>query len=257
MTERYVILTGTAGSGKSSLAARLKEVIDKGGFTSIIVNLDPAAKVLPYEPHVDARSFVSYEDLLREGLGPNGALIAAVDSLVLHADEILREIAQYKPDYVILDTPGQMEVFVYRVGGPMLLRSLIGEHPAVNLYLLDALFFEEPISIVSALGLASSVYLRLMTPQINVVTKSDLLLPDIINEVIPRLGEEGFLEGLVEAYPDAPEQAKLMALKTLEALRVAGFVGEVYTVTILRPETVATLYGAVANILAGGESVKS
>ena len=254
--ERMIVVTGTAGSGKSVLSGMLRRVIEERGFTAINVNLDPAAKVLPYEPNVDARDFVSYQDYLSQGLGPNAALIASVDSLVLYVDELLKAIGEYKADYVILDTPGQMEVFVYRVGGPMLVRALTGDRPSVNVYLMDALFFEDPVSIASALGLASSVYLRLGLPQINAVSKSDILLPEIIEEIIPRLGEEGFLDSLIEAYEGAPEQAKYIALKTLEALRVAGFIGEIIPVSSLREDTLATLFGMISNIIAGGESVK-
>ncbi|MCE4624291.1 MAG: ATP/GTP-binding protein [Desulfurococcales archaeon] len=252
--ERYIILTGTAGAGKSVLTGVLKEEIERHGFSAITVNLDPAVKVLPYEANVDVRDIVSYDEYLRQGLGPNGALIVAVDSLVLHADVIKSRIEEYKADYVILDTPGQMEVFVYRVGGPLLIRAITGGAPAVNVYLMDALFFEEPLSIASALNLASSVYLRLMLPQINTVSKADLLQPEVIEKIIPRLGEEGFLEGLIEAIPDVSEQAKYIALKTLEGLRSAGFIGEVYHVSTLQPETVATLFGGIQAILSGGET---
>ncbi|MCE4627830.1 MAG: ATP/GTP-binding protein [Desulfurococcales archaeon] len=253
---RYIILTGTAGSGKSSLAGALKEEIEGQGYSAITVNLDPAALVLPYEPNVDSRNYVDYEGIMREGLGPNGALIAAVDTLALHGEEIAGEIESYQADYAILDTPGQMEVFVYRVGGPALLKSLVKDSPAVNVYLVDALFFRDPLSISSAFSLAGSVFLRLMMPQLNVATKVDLLDPEIRENIIPRLSEDGFLEGLIEDMEGASEQAKYLAIKTVEALRVSGFIQEPLQVSILWRESVLTLFGGIQTILAGGESRK-
>jgi len=258
MSERYIVLTGTAGSGKSVMAGALKDEIEGQGYAAIIVNLDPAAKVLPYEDkvNVDARELVDYDSIMAEGLGPNGALIAAVDTLALHAREIRRMISEYQADFVIIDTPGQMEVFVYRVGGPMLLKSLIGDNPAVNIYLVDALFFRDPLSISSALSLASSVYLRLMLPQLNVVTKADLLDPEIREEIIPRIPEEGYLEGLIESMEEASEQARYLAIRTVEALREAGFIGELFQASILWRESILQLFGAAQVILSGGESRK-
>ncbi len=254
--ERYIVLTGTAGSGKSVLTRSLKEEVERHGYAALTVNLDPAVKSIPYEPNVDARDYVSYDDLLREGLGPNGALIAAVDSLVLHTEELRRAIEEYKADYVILDTPGQMEVFVYRIGGPLLLKALTGGAPTVNVYLIDALFFEDPLSIASAFNLAASVQLRLSLPQINVVSKSDLLLPEVKSEILPRLAEEGFLEGLIEAYEEAPAPARHLAMKTVEAAREAGFIASMIPVSTLQPESIAMLFGAIQVQLAGGETEK-
>ena len=253
---KYIILTGTAGSGKSSLAGALKEEVENQGYSAITVNLDPAALVLPYEPNVDSRNYVDYESIMREGLGPNGALIAAIDTLALHAQEIAKEIESYQADFVILDTPGQMEVFVYRIGGPALLEALVRDSPAVNVYLVDALFFRDPLSISSAFSLAGSVYLRLMKPQLNVATKVDLLDPEIRENIIPRLGEDGFLEGLIEDMTDVSEQAKYLAIKTIEALRVSGFIQEPLQVSILLRESVLALFGSIQTILAGGETRK-
>ncbi len=254
--EKYIILTGTAGAGKSAMTGALKDEIEDQGYSAITVNLDPAVRVLPYEPNVDSRDLVRYDDLLREGLGPNGALIAAVDTLALRVDELHSMINEYQADFVIVDTPGQMEILVYRIGGPYLLKNLVGDSPSVNLYLIDALFFRDPLSISSALSLASSVFLRLLMPQINVVTKADMLGADIRENIIPRLGEDGFLEGLIDDMEDALEQAKYLARRTIEALREAGFIGEVYQTSILQRESILQLFGAAQALLSGGEARK-
>ncbi len=250
---KIVLLVGTAGSGKSVLAGVLKERIELFGATAITVNLDPAVRVLPYEPNVDCRRYVSYEELLEQGLGPNGAMIASVDKLVFSIDEILNEVEEYKADYVIIDTPGQMEVFAYRAGGQILARAFQGYGPTLTVFLIDALFFEDPLSIVSALSLSSSVALRFQLPQLNVASKADLLLPEVVEEILPRLGEEGFLESLIDAKEDVNAQTRLMAKRMLEAVREAGFIGEVLPISAFAPETVDALYGRMQQILGGGE----
>ncbi len=251
--EKFIVLLGTAGAGKSVLASLLKDQIERYGASVAIANLDPAVKKTPYEPNIDARKFVSYQDILATGLGPNASLIAAVDSLVLHLEEIRSEIYSYKADYVILDTPGQMELFAYRVGGPMLIRSIVGDYQAATVFLIDALFFEDPLSIVSALSLASSVSFRFMYPQINVVSKADLLLPEMIEEVLDRISESGFLESLIMKMENVPETTKYMASGIVRVLYEVGFLGELIPISAYDPESIDKLYGKIQQVLLGGE----
>jgi len=249
----YVVMVGPAGSGKSALTGVLSEYAEGRGATVVRVNFDPAVEVLPYEPHVDVREYVKAEDFMKQGLGPNGALIAAVGSLINYVGAVRERIAEFNPDMVIVDTPGQLELFAYRVSGPAILSELIGDDPGVTVFLMDAPFFEDPLSIVSALSLASSVAIRLGLPQVNVVSKADLLLPEIVEEVIPRLGEDGFLESLIESYPGGDANLRILALRLAEAIRDSGFIGEVIPVSIYDEESVARLYGKILQIHAGGE----
>ena len=64
--ELYVYFIGTAGSGKSTLAANFKEWFKLKGLDAIIVNLDPGAENLPYEPDVDIRDWISLEEVICE-----------------------------------------------------------------------------------------------------------------------------------------------------------------------------------------------
>lgn len=250
---RYIILVGPAGSGKSTLARVLGELASNRGPKTIIVNFDPAAEVLPYDPHVDVRNLVSVEDFMKKGLGPNGALIASTASLINYVDEVKDEIEKYSADITIIDTPGQLELFAYRSSGPVILNTIIGGDPAVTLFLIDAPFFEDPLSIVSALSLSSSVAVRMGLPQLNVATKSDLLLPDVIEELIPRLGEEGYLESLIEDVPRLDYNIKMLALHLAAAVRDSGFIGEILPVSIYNEDLLKLLYAKTLQIISQGE----
>ncbi|GBF09267.1 putative ATP/GTP-binding protein [Aeropyrum pernix] len=252
----YIIVTGTAGAGKSSLVGALADRMASLGANVATLNLDPAAEKLPYDPSVDARDYVSVAELMDKGLGPNGALVAAVDSLINHVLDIREEIDYYSPDYVVVDTPGQLELFAYRVGGPLVLRGIMGDYNGVNIFLIDSIFIDNAISLVSALLLASSVAVRLGLPQVNAVSKADMLLPEVREEVIPRLGEPGFLEFLLEKDKTYEGAGKALAEELARAIETTGFIGEVLQASVLEPETITLLAAKAQQILAGGDDYK-
>ena len=251
-----MVVLGPAGSGKSTLTWALGDYIHRRGAGAVLVNLDPAAESLPYEPHVDVREYVRVEDFIGEGLGPNGAVVAAVASLVNFAGEIRRAIDEYNAPIVLLDTPGQMEVFAYRVSGPFAVASIVGESPAMTLFLMDAPFFEDPLSMVSVLSLASSVFVRFKLPQVNVVSKADLLRREVVEEIIPRLGEEGFLESLIDDYSRAAGVDPLtrdLAVRLAEAVRESGFIGEIIPYSVHDEDSIRAVYAKILQVFMGGE----
>ncbi len=253
---RFVVLVGPAGSGKSSLTAALSQVMEENGAVVARVNFDPAVEELPYDPEVDVRKYVDYVSLLKQGLGPNGALVTAVDMLIGHVTDIREEISSFEADYVIVDTPGQMELFAFRQGGPLVLEALVQDEPTLIVFLVDAIFMENPASIVSGFSLASSVALRFRKPQVNVVSKADLLLDEVREEIIPRLGEPGFLTSLVEADTSVPGDLRLLYDSLARALEESGVIGEVLPVSVEEVETLTALYAKIQQILAGGDDFK-
>ena len=77
---------------------------------------------------------------------------------------------------MIIDTPGQMELFAYRTSGPFFIQN-INADDKVNVFLYDATMITSPSNFVSVSLLAASIKLRLGLPTINVMTKTDLI-PD-------------------------------------------------------------------------------
>ncbi|MEL9929758.1 MAG: ATP/GTP-binding protein, partial [Sulfolobales archaeon] len=124
----FIIVVGLAGSGKSTLASAFSEWLSSHNLDPAIINLDPAAESLQYTPDFDIRKYVDARDIMyRYRLGPNGALITAVDLMVNHVDEIREFIDGRKANYYIIDTPGQMEIFAFRETGPLILDEIIGD----------------------------------------------------------------------------------------------------------------------------------
>ena len=111
---KVAIMIGTAGSGKTALTESLAFYINRKGEDVCILNLDPGvlSEELPYDPDIDVREFVRAEEIMKKyRLGPNGALIASMDLLLEHIHELRDRIREMDPEILLVDTPGQMEIF--------------------------------------------------------------------------------------------------------------------------------------------------
>lgn len=179
----YIVIVGTAGSGKSTLTSALLNYLLDNEVSAIAVNLDPAVEVLPYTPDVDVRDYVSIYELLKEGYGPNAALVESYDRLITRVEELVDEINSVSADCVIIDTPGQMEIFAFRDTGPTIIKSIISDSKSILLFLIDGVQAVDPVNFVSYLFLACSVHFRLVQPQVNVITKIDLLKKQDIDRI--------------------------------------------------------------------------
>ncbi len=140
-------IIGTAGSGKSLFTAAFAEWLKMSKQDVAVVNLDPGALKLPYQPDVDVRNYVEVGDIMEKyGLGPNGALVMAADLIADEIENLTRDIDEAHADIVLVDTPGQMELFAFRASGPYIVNELTKE-PKALIYLFDAVFSINPLKL--------------------------------------------------------------------------------------------------------------
>jgi GTPase SAR1 family protein len=119
-------------------------------------------------------------------LGPNGAMILASDLMVNFLDDIRDEIDEYNPDWIFVDTAGQLELFAFRETGPLIASSLgFGSIQRAVSFLFDSNFVLRPNGFISTLLLAASVQFRFkQIPQINILSKCDLIDEDQIDMIV-------------------------------------------------------------------------
>ena len=172
-----IFVTGTAGSGKSLLTSKLIQWYKDNSFYPVSLNLDPGVISLPYEPDVDVRNYINIDKIMSQHeLGPNGALIMAADMIATKLDEIQEEVYELNPDFVIVDTPGQIELFIFRASGPYFVSNFQSDSK-INIFTFDGILASSsPINFISIALLATSVRLRLNISQIDVMTKRDLVI---------------------------------------------------------------------------------
>jgi GTPase SAR1 family protein len=173
--EIFVYFIGTAGSGKSTLTHNFQKWMEMSSLDVITVNLDPGAENLPYEPDVDIRDWISLKEVMETyKLGPNGAQIACADMLALNTSDVKKSIESFKTNYVLLDTPGQLELFVFRQAGKYIIEFLKPQRSVIA-YLLDHALAKTASGFVSQLLLSFTANFRLSQPQINILSKADML----------------------------------------------------------------------------------
>jgi len=181
--EIFVYFIGTAGSGKSTLTYNFQQWMNLRGLDAITVNLDPGAENLPYEPDVDIRDWISLEEVMKSyGLGPNGAQIACADMLALNISDLKKSIDSFKTDYILMDTPGQLELFAFREAGKYIIKFLNPQRSIVA-YIIDPALAKTASGFVSQLILAISTNFRMGLSQLNVLSKVDMLSDEELKQI--------------------------------------------------------------------------
>ena len=123
----------------------------------------------------------------RYALGPNGAITTCLNLFATKVDQILGLIDKRAPDheyglittlvlirYIIVDTPGQMEVFLWSASGQILLDTLASTYPTVLAYIIDTPRSSSPATFMSNMLYACSVLYKTSLPMVLVCNKTDV-----------------------------------------------------------------------------------
>jgi GPN-loop GTPase len=250
---KSIFVTGTAGSGKSLLTSKLYEYYTKNGAFTAVLNLDPGVESLPYTCDIDVRDYVDIISIMKQyELGPNGAMIMANDLIASKIDTIQEQVYNVNPDYLIIDTPGQIELFAYRSSGPFLVQNITNEEK-VCIFLYDGALVTTPINFVSVSLLATSIRLRLNLPTLNVLTKTDLI-GDKIKDVLKWSTSLASLEAALSQETDGDTYS--LVTNILRGLNLGGFAQGMIPVSNATGEGMVNLESALSRIINLGEEVE-
>ena len=251
---KTVFVSGTAGSGKSLLSSKLQDYYSKNGAFAAILNLDPGVESMPYTCDVDVRDHVDYVSIMQQyELGPNGAMVMANDLIASKIDEIQEQVDQVNPDYLIVDSPGQIELFAYRSSGRFIVDNISSDEKT-NVFLFDGSLITSPVNFVSIALLATSIRLRLNLPTINVLTKTDLL-GDKLQEILQWSADLKTLENAVNKETDGDTYS--LTTNILRGLDMGEFAQGLIPISNVSGEGFLDLEGAMSRILNLGEEVEN
>jgi GTPase SAR1 family protein len=249
---KAIFIVGTAGAGKSLLTSRIFDYYTRNGAFVGILNLDPGVENLPYTCDVDVRDYVDIVSIMKQyDLGPNGAMIMASDLIASKIEQIQSDVDNMNPDYLIVDTPGQIELFAYRTSGPFFVQNFNAEQK-VALFLYDGVLVTTPTNFVSVALLATSIKLRLNLPHINVITKTDLI-EDKISDILKWSSSLTSLEDAIAKHADGENYT--LVTNILRGLNLGGFSQGLIPVSNASGDGMVNLEAALSRILNLGEEV--
>jgi GPN-loop GTPase len=200
-----IYFTGTAGAGKTSLVAAFKGWLTESGYSATVVNLDPGAEPTVLEPDVDIRDWVKLSEVMADhDLGPNGAQVVAADLIALKIFEVKQALSALRSDYVLVDTPGQIELFAFRESSKAIVDALGGERSLIA-FLFDPALAKTANGFVSLLMLSATVEFRFRLPTLNLLTKTDLLAPGTLEEILGWSQSTERLADAVESEGPTPD----------------------------------------------------
>ena len=250
---KAIFVTGTAGAGKSLLTSKLYEYYTKNSAFAAVLNLDPGVRNLPYTCDIDVRDYVDVIDIMEKyDLGPNGAIVMANDLIASKIDEIREHIGKVNPDYLIVDTPGQIELFAYRSSGRFIVENISSEEKT-NIFLFDGALITTPVNFVSIALLATSIRLRLNLPTVNIITKTDLI-GSKLKDILEWSSNLKLLENAIAKEADGETYS--LTTNILRGLNLGGFAQGLIPVSNVTGEGLVNLEAALSRILNLGEEVE-
>ena len=184
MSTINLIVLGMAGSGKTTFVEKLEEEIANKDKESYIINLDPAVMDTLYEPNLDIRDTVKYKEVMASNnLGPNGAILTCLNLFSTNIDKVV-SILEPKTDldFIVIDTPGQLEVFSWSASGKLISDSFSILFPSILIYIIDMPRCNNPNTFSSNMLYALSIMYKMKLPLLIAFNKADLAKDSKVTE---------------------------------------------------------------------------
>ena len=171
-----LIVLGMAGSGKTTFVEKLEEEIANKDKESYIINLDPAVLDTLYEPNLDIRDTVKYKEVMvSNNLGPNGAILTCLNLFSTNIDKAISLLEPKQDlDFIVIDTPGQLEVFSWSASGKLIADSFSLIFPSILIYIIDMPRCKNPNTFSSNMLYALSIMYKMKLPLLIAFNKADI-----------------------------------------------------------------------------------
>lgn len=180
-----ILCIGMAGSGKTTFMQRLNSHLHSKKTPPYVINLDPAVLKVPFGANIDIRDSVKYKKVMEEyNLGPNGAIVTSLNLFSTKIDQVIKlvEKRSEKHKNVIVDTPGQIECFIWSASGAIITEAFASTFPTVIAYIVDTPRNSSPTTFISNMLYACSILYKTKLPMIIVFNKTDVKKADFAKE---------------------------------------------------------------------------
>eukprot|EP00977_Amphora_coffeiformis_P004387 scaffold935_cov155-Amphora_coffeaeformis.AAC.15 len=163
------------------------------------VNLDPATLDTPYDVSIDIRDTVNYKQVMEQHqLGPNGAIMTSLNLFATKFDQVMTILERrtfpaehgldntYEdevPEFVLVDTPGQIEAFTWSASGQIIGESLASAMPTVLVFVVDTVRCAASTNtFMSNMLYACSMLYRTKLPLVVCFNKTDVVSHEFCTE---------------------------------------------------------------------------
>ncbi|XP_074474118.1 GPN-loop GTPase 3 [Sebastes fasciatus] len=181
------LVMGPAGSGKSTYCSTMLQHLGTMNRSAQVVNLDPAAEHFDYPVMADIRELIMVDDVMEDPslrFGPNGGLVFCMEYFANNFDWLAESLGHVEDDYILFDCPGQIELYTHLPVMRQLVEYLQQmEFRVCGVFLVDSQFMVESFKFISGVMAALSAMVSLEIPQVNIMTKMDLLSPKAKKEI--------------------------------------------------------------------------
>ncbi|KAF8247888.1 hypothetical protein K440DRAFT_289253 [Wilcoxina mikolae CBS 423.85] len=171
-----IVCIGMAGSGKTTFMQRLNAHLHAAQEPPYIINLDPAVKNVPFDRNIDIRDSVNYREVMTQyNLGPNGGIMTSLNLFATKIDQVIGILEKRASSIsrVLVDTPGQIECFVWSASGAIITDALASTFPTVIAYIIDTPRTAQPATFMANMLYACSILYKTKLPMILVFNKTD------------------------------------------------------------------------------------
>ncbi|KAE8698264.1 GPN-loop GTPase 1 [Hibiscus syriacus] len=172
-----IIVVGMAGSGKTTFLHRLVCHAQASNIRGYVMNLDPAVMTLPFGANIDIRDTVKYKEVMKQfNLGPNGGILTSLNLFATKFAEVISVIERRADqlDYVLVDTPGQIEIFTWSASGAIITEAFASTFPTVVTYVVDTPRSASPVTFMSNMLYACSILYKTRLPLVLTFNKTDV-----------------------------------------------------------------------------------
>lgn len=177
------------------------------------VNLDPATLHVAYDASIDIRDTINYKQVMQQHkLGPNGAILTSLNLFATKFDQVMNILERRaydtgrtddkvsnEPnagdavkvenaendnddeeeeaiDYILVDTPGQIEAFTWSASGSMMSEALASAFPTILCFVIDTpRCAASPNTFMSNMLYACSMLYRTKLPLVICFNKIDVV----------------------------------------------------------------------------------
>ena len=117
-------------------------------------------------------------------LGPNGAIVTSLNLFSTKIDQVIKLVENKKDkfEHCVIDTPGQIECFVWSASGAIITESFASSFPTVVAYIIDTPRNSSPTTFMSNMLYACSILYKTKLPMVLVFNKTDVQKEDFARE---------------------------------------------------------------------------